>query len=140
MNADTLKDFKIYFTEVNAFEADFLNEFYDEEITFIDPIHQIKGLSKLIDYFNKLNANVRGGGFTFTDETIVGDIVYLQWKLEIQLKKPKMRIRSSGISVLVIKDKIVSQRDYFDAGELFYENIPVLGGLIKWIKRKLSHV
>jgi hypothetical protein len=29
-------------------------------------------------------------------------------------------------------------RDYFDAGALLYEHLPVLGTLIGWLKRRLA--
>jgi len=40
--------------------------------------------------------------------------------------------------VLTVEDKIVEHRDYFDAGELFYENVPILGGIIRTLKKKIA--
>jgi limonene-1,2-epoxide hydrolase len=48
-----------------------------------------------------------------------------------QTEKTKKNVKASGISELTIEEKIIRQRDYFDVGELFYENIPVLGSIIR---------
>lgn len=45
---------------------------------------------------------------------------------------------SSGISVVTINGKVTRQRDYFYAGQLFYENVPILGGVIRLLKQKIG--
>lgn len=59
--------------------------------------------------------------------------------MNLKLKRPKKSVNATGISVLTIKEeKIIEQRDFFDAGELFYENIPILGSIIRFIKKKIT--
>ncbi|MGJ3234171.1 nuclear transport factor 2 family protein [Marivirga sp.] len=115
-----------------------MNEIYSDDIVFKDPVHEIYGIENLKKYFNKLNENLIDGSFNFTNESIVDNRFFLSWEMNLKLKRPKKNVKASGISVLIIEEKIVSQRDYFDAGELFYENIPVLGGIIRSIKKKLA--
>ena len=43
-----------------------------------------------------------------------------------------------GVSIIRYEDKIYSHRDYFDLGAMLYEQLPLLGGLIRMIKRKLG--
>ncbi|MBW3546139.1 MAG: nuclear transport factor 2 family protein [Bacteroidetes bacterium] len=119
-------------------ERSALEEIYANNIQFEDPIHEINGLKNLKQYFNKLDKNLIDGSFEFADETVAGDKAFLSWKMVLNLKKPQKKVSASGFSVLIIKDKIVYQRDYFDAGELFYEHIPVLGKLIKLVKKQIA--
>lgn len=115
-----------------------LHEIYADPVIFTDPIHQIRGIENLKKYFSKLNENLLEGSFQFTDESIRENTVYLQWEMRVKLKRPKQTVKAIGISVLIVEEKIISQRDYFDAGELFYENIPVLGSIIRFLKRKIA--
>lgn len=115
-----------------------LNDFYADAIQFTDPIHQISGLHNLRSYFKQLNENLLDGTFEFTDESIVDNKVYLSWEMKLKLKRPKKIINASGISFLVIEEKIIRQRDYFDAGELFYEHVPILGTVVRLIKKKIA--
>ncbi|WP_375579768.1 nuclear transport factor 2 family protein [Marivirga tractuosa] len=138
MKTTTLEKFKHYFSPIDFTNQSILNDIYSKNIIFKDPIHEIEGIENLKKYFNKLNENLIEGSFYFTDESMVENKVFLSWNMGLKLKRPKKNVKASGISVLIIEDKIISQRDYFDAGELFYENIPVLGGIIRSIKKKLS--
>ena len=47
-------------------------------------------------------------------------------------------IRVEGCSYLQWRDKVHLHRDYFDAGALLYEHLPLLGGTIGWLKRRLA--
>ncbi|WP_296622827.1 nuclear transport factor 2 family protein [Marivirga sp.] len=138
MKTIIIEKFKNYFSQIDFSNNSILNEIYSADIVFKDPIHEIKGIENLKEYFQKLNDNLIEGSFLFTDESIVDNKAYLSWEMNLKLKRPIKNVKASGISVLIIEDKIIKQRDYFDAGELFYENIPILGGIIRSIKKKLS--
>ncbi|SMG52461.1 hypothetical protein SAMN05661096_03931 [Marivirga sericea] len=137
MNTVIIEKFKHYFSPINFNGQSILKEIYSDHIVFKDPIHEIHGVENLKSYFQKLNENLIEGTFHFTDESLVDNKAYLSWEMNLKLKKPKKNVKASGISVLIIEDKIINQRDYFDAGELFYENMPILGGIIRSIKKKL---
>ncbi|MGB0521659.1 MAG: nuclear transport factor 2 family protein, partial [Flammeovirgaceae bacterium] len=114
------------------------SEFYDKNIIFQDPIHRIESLELLVAYFKKLNQNLASGNFQFTSMRVTKNIAYLEWMMNVELRKPNKKISASGISVVTFEDKITHHRDYFDAGELFYENIPLVGGLIRFLKKKIA--
>lgn len=137
MNREIINQFKEYFNHLELNNLSVLNQIYSEDMIFKDPIHQIQGVENLKQYFAKLNSNLISGTFLFTEESIVENKVYLSWDMHLKLKKPQKEIKTSGISVLTVENKIVIHRDYFDAGELFYENIPVLGSIIRLLKRKI---
>ena len=84
-----------------------------------------------------MNDNLIEGTFVFTEESVVENKAYLSWEMNLKLKRPNKNVKASGISVLTFEEKIIRQRDYFDAGEMFYENIPLLGGIIRFIKKKI---
>ena len=137
MNPKVILAFKKYFEELDLSNSSKLEEIYSEDICFKDPIHEILGLNNLKSYFKKLNSNLIQGKFYFTEEHIINDRAYLSWEMELHLKRPKKKITASGISILIFKDKVISHRDYFDAGELFYEHVPIIGGLVKFLKKQI---
>lgn len=137
MNKPILYKFKSYFTQMNFENPNALNEIYSDEITFRDPVHEINGIKNLQTYFDKLNNNLMEGSFQFNDESLVDNKAYLSWEMNVKLKRPKKSISASGITVLTFDDKITHQRDYFDAGQMFYEHVPLLGSIIRSIKKKI---
>ena len=140
MNKEVVEKFKKYFTELNLVDTSALDEIYSDNVLFKDPIHEINGIENLKSYFRKLNKNLIQGSFLFTDETIIENKAYLSWEMNLKLKKPRKTIKVSGISVLIFEEKITTHQDYFDAGALFYEHIPLLGGIIRFLKKKLENV
>lgn len=138
MQLETVERFKAYFVQMKLGDDSALNEIYSDNVIFIDPIHRISGVENLKAYFKKLDSNLIEGSFQFTDESIHGNTAYLQWEMNLRLKRPSKIVKASGISVLTVEQKIIRQRDYFDAGELFYENIPVLGNIIRFLKKKIA--
>lgn len=138
MNIETVEKFKEYFTQMRFGDDTVLNEIYSDNVIFIDPIHRINGIENLKSYFKKLNDNLIDGSFLFIDESIRDNTAYLQWEMNLYLKRPRKNVKASGISVLSVEQKIIKHRDYFDAGELFYENIPFLGKIIHFLKKKIA--
>jgi len=139
MKHPAVEKFIQYFEYLDPTSSNDLSDFYDDELIFEDPMHRIEGRKNLVAYFQKLNANLKSGRFTFHTKDVTSHKAYLEWTMEVELKRPSgKKIVADGISVLTFDQKITAQRDYFDAGQMFYEGIPLLGGIIRWIKRKIA--
>jgi hypothetical protein len=62
----------------------------------------------------------------------------LTWTMRLNLRRgPAETLVVPGVSHLRFGDRIDYQRDHFDAGALIYENVPVLGALVRFVKRRL---
>lgn len=111
-------------------------------MVFHDPLHQISGLANVRQYFSELYANVQELRFDFHAFDQTGNNSgYLRWTMSY--RHPRLRrgapIRVEGCSHLRWHDeRVYRHRDYFDAGALLYEHLPVLGGVIAWLKRRLA--
>lgn len=138
MNNEIIQRFKQYFYDLSDANLDVIEDLYAEDVLFIDPIREIKGIKNLKKYFSNLNNNLIEGSFTFLSETADKGRSFLMWEANLKLKVPRKPIKVSGISVIFYEDRITKQLDFFDAGKLFYENIPILGYFVKLIKVKLS--
>lgn len=60
----------------------------------------------------------------------------------MHFRHPRLRggapISVDGCSHLLWWDKVYQHRDYFDAGAMLYEHLPLMGGVIAWLKRRLA--
>lgn len=136
-----LQRFAHAFTELDASCLARLDELYSVDIRFQDPLHRIDGLCALRDYFAQLYANVRDVRYDFHafDEVGPGE-GYLRWTLHF--RHPRLAggtpIALQGCSYLRWKDRVYLHQDYFDAGALLYEHLPLLGPVIRWLKRRLA--
>ncbi|MDU9394775.1 nuclear transport factor 2 family protein [Pseudomonas sp. zfem002] len=118
-----------------------LEKLYSADIVFRDPLHQIHGLPALRDYFAQLYANVRELRYDIHDasETRPGE-GYLRWTLHV--RHPRLDggrlISLDGCSHLQWHERVHRHQDFFDAGALLYEHVPVLGSVIAWLKGRLA--
>ncbi|WP_273203517.1 nuclear transport factor 2 family protein [Marinobacter subterrani] len=133
----TLETFRALFNELDKGNLNKLSRVYSEDIRFQDPLGTVHGLDELTRYFAGAYANVIACRFEFGDAVVQGGVAALPWVMHLRHKRIRKgrEVQVQGMSHLEIRDGMVCyHRDYFDAGEMLYENLPVVGGLIRWIK------
>lgn len=139
--SDFLRRFAHEFATLDASHLHNLQELYSHDVRFSDPLHEIQGLTALQDYFTQLYANVSHLGFRFHGYDQVQDHAgYLRWTMHY--RHPRLRrgqlIEVEGCSHLLWHEKVYQHRDYFDAGALLYEHLPLMGTAIGWLKGRLA--
>ncbi len=139
--SDFLHRFATEFTALDAGNLARLGELYSDDVLFRDPLHEVRGLPALQRYFAEMYANVGRLHFDFHsfDQVCDGE-GYLRWTMHF--RHPRLRggapISVDGCSHLLWRDKVYQHRDYFDAGAMLYEHLPLMGGVIAWLKRRLA--
>ena len=118
-------------------------EFYHPKITFKDPIGEIKGLNNMVQYYLNMYENVLDIKFDFHDITSKDNTYMFSWTMYLKSRSLKSgeEVKLEGISHLKFDQKtnlVIYHRDYFDMGSFIYEHVPILGSLIRYIKRRLS--
>lgn len=139
--ANTLvDDFIALYQALNKDNLHLLGRVYDDCITFTDPMHHITGLSALTQYFAKLYQNVQYIHFEIKEVQQGASQAALFWQM--QYSHPKLNkgtlICVDGMSQLKFNDKIYYHRDYFDLGQMLYEHLPCMGGLIRLLKDRAA--
>lgn len=136
-----LANFISTYERLSTDNLELLASIYDLEITFIDPIHQIQGFEKLSSYFAGLYQNLARCDFNIEEHIEQGNEASLFWKMTYQ--HPKLNkgqdVIVNGTSHIKFKgDKVIYHRDFLDLGAMLYEQLPVLGKIIKLIKEKAA--
>ena len=136
-----LRQFAQRFAQLDKDNLQRLGELYTDDVRFTDPLHEVQGLGQLRGYFAELYANVSELRFDFHgfDQIAEGE-GYLRWVMSY--RHPRLAggrlIRVDGCSHLRWRDKVYCHRDYFDAGAMLYEHLPILGRAIAWLKRRMG--
>lgn len=139
--SDTVERFKELFNTLSAGNVSGLESVYSQTVRFTDPFGTVEGLDQLRDYFAKVYTNVSSCHFRFGDILVSGNEVSIEWTM--QLQHPRLRrgreVQVHGISRLSVNEGLVqAHRDYFDAGELLYENLPLLGSAVRLVRNFAS--
>lgn len=138
------QNFARLYGELTQIDESLFRVLYDDNVEFVDPITRHKGLNAVYEYVAKISQVATTCSFQIDEfcELLHNKAGYthtVTWTMVLVLKNRDSRIVVDGLSQLkVVHNKITYQRDYYDLGEMVYEQIPVLGWLIRKIKRKLS--
>ncbi|RUO62283.1 nuclear transport factor 2 family protein [Pseudidiomarina insulisalsae] len=137
---EVIKRLLKYYDEFSEVKVDKLEELYDENVTFIDPLHQLCGLDALKNYFKHTMDGVEQCHFAFSHYAENGNHLFIDWQMRLQ--HPKLangqEIVLPGVSHIEFKDdKIIMQRDYYDLGAMLYEHISLLGYVIGKVKDRM---
>lgn len=135
--AAALERFQTLFNCLDAGNLKQLPEVYSEDVRFTDPFSSVAGIDDLTHYFEACYANVISCRFVFSEPVINANRVCLPWVMRLRHRRicKGGPVSVDGISHLVIDaGRVVYHRDYFDAGQLLYENLPVIGGFIRRIR------
>jgi len=140
--SDWLTNFINVYHQLSTDNLQLLNGIYHAKVDFIDPIHEIHGFDALSHYFDGLYQNVSYCQFNVHHvvETELEAAIY--WTMIYQHKQLNggEKITVTGSSHLkAFEGKVIYHRDYIDLGEMLYENIPLLGRLIIWIKKRAAN-
>lgn len=125
----------------NLLEADLskLGEMYADNVIFKDPVHEIRGIVAVEDYFTHTTKNLDSCEFEFLDEIESENAAYYKWHM--YFTHPRFgdhKITVRGVTHIQFDERIYYHEDIYDMGQMVYEHVPVLNFVVKKIKNKLK--
>lgn len=140
MANDLLRNLRSAYIKFDQRMIERLPEIYRNDIQFRDPFHAIDGLNKLTAYYQRLMHNLTECRFEFHHSVETETEAVLFWTMHYRHKsiaggKPLLL---QGNSHLKFNERVFFHRDYFDAGEMLYEHLPLIGGVIRHVKRRIA--
>lgn len=121
-----------------------LADIYADDITLIDPVGTHHGLSRLTAYFENLLVNAQSCEFAIhhiaaheSQPLLDHQSFTVTWTMSFAT--PRLNggetIHVDGITLLKVRDdKIFFHQDYYDLGQMVYEQVPILKFIINKIK------
>jgi steroid Delta-isomerase len=116
-----------------------LDELYAADARFKDPFNEVRGVPAIAGIFRHMFDTLDGPRFVVRDVILQGDQCFLSWDFLFRMRRfnrDEQCIRGGSHLRLAPDGRIAEHRDYWDAAEELYEKLPVLGGLMRWLKRR----
>lgn len=140
-NDERLVPFRALFNSLTHRMEHDLSQVYDQTIVFRDPFIEVRGLPSLEQYFRESYSNVISCTFDFGSALQQADQATQPWLMRLRHRRLRggEEVLVEGISHLqFVEERIAYHRDYFDAGQLLYENVPLLGTAVRWLRRRAA--
>lgn len=119
-----------------------LGEFYHPQARFTDPFNAVTGVPAIRGIFEHMYVKLQQPRFVVTERVLQGAQCFLTWEFRFYFKGNKAGQEQVilGASHLVLSEDglITVHRDYWDAAQELYEKLPVLGSLMRWLKKRAN--
>jgi len=118
-----------------------LADFYTPDARFKDPFNEVRGVTQVQRVFTHMFTALDAPRFIVHDIIVQGDQCFLSWDFVFRFKRyrPDLQTVHGGSHLKFASDgRIELHRDYWDAAEELYEKLPVVGSLMRWLKRRAS--
>ncbi len=131
------------YESLRATQTGVWDEHYSSDVVFENPVGEIQGREALIKYYQTQYKNMHDMRFEFKPDAIAGDRHLVSWVMYVRSSTLNggEEVSVHGVSEIEFQaesTQIIYQRDYFDMGEFLYENVPVLGPVIRLVKKQLE--
>ena len=118
-----------------------LAEIYTPGARFKDPFNEVQGVAAITRIFEHMFVSLEDPRFVIRERVVQGDQCFLSWDFIFRMKRfsrVEQVIRGGSHLRLAADGRISDHRDYWDAAEELYEKLPVVGALMRWLKRRAN--
>ena len=114
---------------------------YADGARFKDPFNQVQGAAAIARIFGHMFHTLDDPRFRVVDVVAEGDRAFLTWDFSFRTRgagAAPMLIHGASHLCFDADGRVVMHRDYWDAAEELYEKLPLLGVLMRWLKRRAA--
>lgn len=115
-----------------------LSAVYTGDVWFKDPFNEVQGIDEVTRIFTHMFTQVDAPRFVVTGSVLQGEQAFLTWDFLFRMKRfsrAEQCIRGASHLRFAPDGRVAFHRDYWDAAEELYEKLPLLGGLMRALKR-----
>ena len=139
MSTITKLDTLIHFFEnIRRENTHDLKNIYTEDVFFKDPFNEVHDIQSVIAIFDHMFDQLDQPRFVVTTHVSQGDQAFLTWDFLFKMKRFKRDeqcIRGASHIRFAADGRVSYHRDYWDAAEELYEKLPVIGIVMRGLKK-----
>jgi steroid Delta-isomerase len=119
-----------------------LRDLYAIDAYFKDPFNEVRDIAAIEKIFAHMFVSLDQPRFVVNTRIAQGSEAFLAWDFKFHIRKFKPHIEQTirGGSHLRFDDTghVVFHRDYWDAAEELYEKFPLIGGFMRFLKKRVG--
>ncbi len=143
---ETVDALVVAFEHLGPTDVQALGDWYAPDARFKDPFKEVQGVAAIEAIFAHMFDTLWEPRFVVTERIVQGSQCFLVWDFVFRFKSMDSQttqcIRGGSHLQFAQNDqgawRIVLHRDYWDAAEELYEKLPWVGGLMRWLKKRVN--
>ena len=132
----------VFFETLSPQSVAQLHTIYDAQARFKDPFNEVQGLPEIERIFQHMYVPLDQPHFVVTGQVVDGAQAFLTWEFRFRFKRfdttTMQAVRGASHVVFNEQGLVTMHRDYWDAAEELYEKLPVVGGVMRWLKKRAN--
>jgi ketosteroid isomerase-like protein len=134
-----------FFEHLQPTDVTRMADIYTSDAQFKDPFNEVQGVPAIARIFAHMFETLDAPRFVITQQVQQGAQCFVTW--DFLFAMPRMdggrlqTIRGATHFVLCEEAgvwRVAVHRDYWDAAEELYEKLPVVGELMRWLKKRAN--
>lgn len=131
-----------FFENLSPADVATIGQLYAPQARFKDPFNDVVGVPAIQGIFAHMFDALQQPRFVVTGRLVQGQQCFLTWDFLFAFKNFDKGVTQTvrGASHLVLNEQglVTLHRDYWDAAEELYEKLPVVGALMRWLKKRAN--
>lgn len=127
-----------FFNEMTPAKLARLGDIYGPGVTLYDPVHEARGLEQLREVLSNRFKKMDSVAINVMDAHGDDHTGFLLWTVKYQHQGVDRLIHGTSHFRFAADGRIAAQRDHWDASFALYGEYPMLGWLMKIIKRRVQ--
>ena len=131
-----------FFEQLGPADLGRIGELYSHDASFKDPFNEVQGVAAIEQIFRHMFESLHEPRFVVTQRMLQGREAFLCWDFVFRFKSFRSQevqtIRGATRLHFDEQGRVELHRDYWDAAEELYEKLPLVGGLMRWLKNRVN--
>lgn len=138
----TLDDLIDFYQTLDVDRVARFAEFYADDAAFKDPFNDVRGVAAIRRIFTHMFSQVAEPRFVVTERVVDAGGAVLVWEFHYRMRLPgccdAQVMRGVSHLKFAADGRVASHRDYWDTAEELYMKLPLLGPLMRGLRRYLA--
>jgi steroid delta-isomerase len=108
------------------------------DLVFRDPFNEIRGVDAVVAMLDRMFRDLGRPRFVVVRIASDGPVSFIRWDFTFELRGRALLIEGVSEVELDGEGKVVRHIDHWDAAGQVYERIPLLGSLLRQVRKRLA--
>ena len=133
-----VRDYIAFFEGLRPESLDELERVFAPDVHFKDPFNDVTGRAALRQIFEHMFTNTENPCFAVEHSLCDTRTASLRWRFSCRLQGLTLSV--TGMSFVRFDDqgRVTQHIDYWDPASGLYEQLPLIGSLMRYLRRRLS--
>ncbi len=127
-----------YLEDLTTERLDRLTDYVAADVRFRDPFNDTRGADAMAGVFRHMFDSLRDVRFRVLHAAASGETCLLSWRFDALLGARAWSFDGTSVVRFGADGRVLEHVDHWDAAREFYERLPVIGWLLRGLRRRIA--